>query len=137
MGIIAGMTQSKKPRVDEFGKAIARHLSARRAHQRITQAELERLTQISQSQLSKQLRGQRAIDMDEFDSICSALHVPMEEIIRLAEMELDRFADDELAARRAAAGERKTHDEDNFSAYAADSSPDEPEEGDEGFGEGP
>lgn len=130
------MTQSKKPRVDEFGKAIARHLSARRAHQRVTQAELERLTQISQSQLSKQLRGQRAIDMDEFDSICSALNIPMEEIIRLAEMELDRFADDELAARRTASDEREAR-EDVFGSYAADSSPDEPEEGDEGFGEGP
>ena len=45
-------------------------------------------------------------------------------------------AEDDLAARRAASDERGPR-EDMFGAYVADSSPDEPEEGDEGFGEGP
>lgn len=132
------MAQPKKQRVDEFGKAVARNLSARRAYQGITQSHLERLTHISQSQLSKQLRGHRAIDLDEFDAICSALSISMEEIIRLAERDLGRVGADELAARRLSLPSTSDQPADSdLGAFVADSSPDEPEEGDEGFGEGP
>lgn len=128
------MSHTRKPRVDQFGKAVARQLNARRAHQGLTQADLERLTQISQSQLSKQLRGLRAIDLDEFDSICVALSIPMEDILALAENELGRRQLDELSPRRQSESRPTVQD---LGAFAADSSPDEPEEGDDGFGEGP
>lgn len=82
------MNAQRKATISEFGKAVARHLNARRAHQEITQMELAEATGISQSQLSKQLRYQRDINLDELAAICRALNVPMMEIVALAESDI-------------------------------------------------
>ncbi|MEJ6013255.1 helix-turn-helix transcriptional regulator [Corynebacterium sp. H127] len=82
------MSPEKKATIEDFGYAVARQLTARRAHQGLTQTQLADATGISQSQLSKQLRGLRAINMDELALICHALHIDMLEIIRLAEAEI-------------------------------------------------
>ncbi|WBT08818.1 helix-turn-helix transcriptional regulator [Corynebacterium sp. SCR221107] len=105
------MSTKKRVSVDALGKAVARQLNARKAHQRLTQAQIESITGISQSQLSKQLRGFRAITIDEFESICTALDISMFEILEAAEREIQRDSKttmavekpaNELDARRAA-----------------------------------
>lgn len=50
--------------------------------------DLAAATGISQSQISKQLRGNRAIDLDELQVICKALNVPMETVISIASEDL-------------------------------------------------
>lgn len=82
------MNAQRRDAINEFGKAVARQLNARRAHQGLTQSQLEEATGISQSQLSKQLRGLRAINMDELAQLCEALDVSMESIIELAMQEM-------------------------------------------------
>lgn len=97
-GIIRGMNVTKRPSVEAFGKAVARQLSARRGHQGITQQELSDGTSISQSQLSKQLRGLRAIDLDDLEAICRVLRVDMVAVIEEAEKEV--LEGDMLRVRR-------------------------------------
>lgn len=132
------MNAPKRPAVDKFGKAVATQLRARRAHQEMTQQELAERTGISQSQLSKQLRGFRAINLDEFEAICDALDIAMEMIIEAAEIDTrDNVRD--MSEHR---GRRQTHEilpENHISElpYVADSSPDEPEMGDDGYHDGP
>ena len=132
------MNAPKRPAVDKFGKAVATQLRARRAHQEMTQQELAERTGISQSQLSKQLRGFRAINLDEFEAICDALDIAMEMIIEAAEIDIrDNVRD--LSEHR---GRRQPHanpPENHISElpYVADSTADEPEMGDDGYHDGP
>jgi DNA-binding helix-turn-helix protein len=129
-----------KRTVKDFGKATARHLSARRAHQRITQMQLAELTGISQSQLSKQLRGLRSIDIDEFERICNALSVPMEEILKLAAKEIQEANN---SKKRQAKKLHVLSPDDGWQyeemeeMAAADDSPDEPMPGDDDYHDGP
>lgn len=71
--------------MQKLGKAAAHHLSALRAAGGFTQNDLAEATGISQGQLSKQLRGFRAINIDELDAICSALDISPHELLRRAE----------------------------------------------------
>lgn len=71
------MSPEKKATINHFGKAVATLLDDRRRLIRMTQAQLAEKTGISQSQLSKQLRGIRAINMDEFGLLCNALGLNM------------------------------------------------------------
>lgn len=132
------MTVPKRPAVDKFGKAVATQLRARRAHQEMTQQELAERTGISQSQLSKQLRGFRAINLDEFEAICDALNIAMEGIIEAAESDLHENVRD-LSDHRDRRQSRATPLDGDISElpYVADDSDDEPEEGDEGYHDGP
>lgn len=125
------MNAQRKATIDEFGKAVARQLNARRAHQDMTQMDLAEATGISQSQLSKQLRGQRAINLDELAALCKALNVSMEAIINLATAEI---TSNNVVPLR---------DRSNTSPidveplpYAANRRTPEPEEGDDDYGSG-
>lgn len=112
----------KSASVETFGKAIARQLSRIREQRGTTQHDLAEATKISQSQLSKQLRGLRAINIDELASICDALEVSMLEVIRKAE-ETNRIASHSNVVRlpssqvgvpfRAVADGSDYHDEEN------------------------
>ena len=66
---------SPRPRdtMNKFGKVIARLLNDERLRKGITQAELSESTGISQSQISKQMRGTRDINIDELSAIADAL----------------------------------------------------------------
>lgn len=85
-----GMNAQRKAVINGFGKAVARQLSARLAYQGMTQTGLAEATGISQSQLSKQMRGLREINVDELAIICEALDVPMETIISLASADMKK-----------------------------------------------
>ncbi|MCT1463372.1 helix-turn-helix domain-containing protein [Corynebacterium sanguinis] len=128
------MNTEKRPTVDTFGKAVARLLSARRAHQGITQQQLSAGTGISQSQLSKQLRGLRAIDLDDLDAICSTLNIEMSALIDAAERELrgSNVIHSIGPSKRTA---YRTSDVAPM-PYAADTRQPEPEEGDDDYGGG-
>ena len=88
------MSPSRKAPVDRLGKAVAAELRAIRARKGVTQTELEAATGISQSQLSKQFRGIRAINIDELDEICAALEIPLAELIAAAESAIGRSTTD-------------------------------------------
>lgn len=134
---------SPRPRdtMNNFGKVIARLLNDERLHKGVTQAELAESTGISQSQISKQLRGTRDINIDELDAIVTALNMSLVELIRTAEQELNPDTRDDLATRRAGAPVSDSSaslpdDDDGIvrefdyspDEYAADSSPNEQEE---------
>ncbi|MDK8496828.1 helix-turn-helix transcriptional regulator [Corynebacterium marquesiae] len=127
--------------MNKFGKVIARLLNDERLHKGVTQAELAESTGISQSQISKQLRGTRDINIDELDAIVTALNMSLVELIRTAEQELNPDTRDDLATRRAGAPVSDSSaslpdDDDGIvrefdyspDEYAADSSPNEQEE---------
>lgn len=84
------MTPKNSAPLLSLGKAVAKSLNAQRAYVGMTQMQLSEKSGISQSQLSKQLRGIRAINIDELDAICEALGVSMESILESAEAALDR-----------------------------------------------
>ena len=135
------MSPRPKDTMSNFGKVIARLLNDERLHKGVTQAELAESTGISQSQISKQLRGTRDINIDELDAIVTALNMSLVELIRTAEQELNPDTRDDLAARRAGAPVSDSSaslpdDDDGIvrefdyspDEYAADSSPNEQEE---------
>lgn len=132
LGIIKGMNAQRKALINGFGKAVARQLNARLAYQGMTQTGLAKATGISQSQLSKQLRGLRGINMDELAVICDALDVPMETIIALASADMKR--PNVVPMRRPRSN---TPPEDvGTLPYAANRRELEPEEGDDDYGPG-
>ena len=57
-----------------------------------SQDELARAVDISQSQLSKMLRAERHIDLDQLDRLCHALHLDLARVVheasRLTEIRL-------------------------------------------------
>lgn len=127
--------------MNKFGKVIARLLNDARLHKGVTQAELSESTGISQSQISKQMRGTRDINIDELSAIADALDISLVELIRKAEQEINPDTRDDLASRRAGAPvsgpSASLHDDDDGvvrefdyepGEYAADSSPNEQEE---------
>lgn len=134
------MSPRPKDTMSNFGKVIARLLNDERLQKGVTQAELAESTGISQSQISKQLRGTRDINIDELSSIVTALNMSLVELIRTAEQELNPDTRDDLAARRSGAPVSDAHDSlpddddglveewDDSVPHAADSSPDEQEE---------
>ena len=93
---------SPRPRdtMNKFGKVIARLLNDERLRKGITQAELAESTGISQSQISKQMRGTRDINIDELSAIADALDISLVELIRKAEQEINPDTRNELEERR-------------------------------------
>lgn len=93
---------SPRPRdtMNKFGKVIARLLNDERLRKGITQAELSESTGISQSQISKQMRGTRDINIDELSAIADALNISLVELIRKAEQEINPDTRNELEERR-------------------------------------
>lgn len=93
---------SPRPRdtMNKFGRVIARLLNDERLRKDITQAELSESTGISQSQISKQMRGTRDINIDELSAIADALDISLVELIRKAEQEINPDTRNELEERR-------------------------------------
>ncbi len=118
------MSPRPKDTMDTFGKVIARLLNEQRLQKGITQTELADATGISQSQISKQMRGTRDINIDELGSIADALGIPLVTLIQQAEREMNPDSRDELAARRSGAPVSDTSDSMPLSAVAY-SGPDE------------
>ena len=110
--------------MSNFGKVIARLLNDERLQKGVTQAELAESTGISQSQISKQLRGTRDINIDELDAIVTGLNLSLVELIRTAEQELNPDVRDDLASRRSGAPVSDADDSMPFEAVAY-SGPDE------------
>ena len=117
---------SPRPRdtMNKFGKVIARLLNDERLHKGVTQAELSESTGISQSQISKQMRGTRDINIDELSAIANALDIPLVELIRKAEQEINPDTRNELEERRKKARMSNPSDSMPLSAVAY-SGPDE------------
>lgn len=94
------MSPRPKDTMDTFGKVIARILNDERLRKRVTQAELAEASGISQSQISKQMRGTRDINIDELSAIVDALDISLVELIRKAEQEINPDTRNELEERR-------------------------------------
>ena len=92
------MSPRPKDTMDTFGKVVARLLNDERLHKSVTQAELAESTGISQSQISKQMRGTRDINIDELSAI--ALDISLVELIRKAEQKINPDTRNELEERR-------------------------------------
>jgi DNA-binding Xre family transcriptional regulator len=50
-----------------------------------SQTALGKVAGISQSQLSKHLRGERPLTIDELDALCMALHLSIVDVVRRAD----------------------------------------------------
>lgn len=122
------MSPRPKDTMNTFGKVIARLLNEQRLQKGITQTELSDATGISQSQISKQMRGTRDINIDELGAIADALGIHLVSLIQQAEREMNPATRaeeiDELAARRAGTPVSDVDDSMPLSAVAY-SGPDE------------
>ena len=122
------MSPRPKDTMNTFGKVIARLLNEQRLQKGITQTELSDATGISQSQISKQMRGTRDINIDELGAIADALGIHLVSLIQQAEREMNTATRaneiDELAARRAGTPVSDVDDSMPLSAVAY-SGPDE------------
>ena len=125
------MSPEKKATIAAFGKAVARALADAREEKGITQSELADMTGISQSQLSKQLRGLRAINLDEIRLICNALGISMASIFQKADDSLVPGNVTHLSAVRSNRTEDESARADIPLGAVADDSPEE-EEGEPG-----
>lgn len=67
-----------------MAKAIAAMLATEMRAQGWTQSALAPVVGISQSQLSKYLRGERTMSIDELDAMCLALHLPIVKVVSRA-----------------------------------------------------
>lgn len=75
------MSPAKSAVIGNLGRAVAAELRAETIRKGVTQAELATVSGISQSQLSRQFRGLRAIHIDELATLCAALEIPLKEFI--------------------------------------------------------
>lgn len=74
----------------ELSQAIARKLRGKAAEANMTGVKLAELTGISQSQMSKLLRGTRVFDVDQLAATCSALNVSLTELVGNAILDVKR-----------------------------------------------
>lgn len=118
------MSPRPKDTMNTFGKVIARLLNEQRLQKGITQTELSNATGISQSQISKQMRGTRDINIDELGAIADALGIHLVSLIQQAEREMNPDTRDDLASRRAGTPVSDVDDSMPLSAVAY-SGPDE------------
>lgn len=72
---------------------LAAALRARAAEGQVTQTQIAQVTGISQSQVSKLLRGRRVLDIDELDAICHVLGLDIGEVLTIAAHKASRHAD--------------------------------------------
>ena len=142
------------------GRDVTRLLKGALLQQGMTQKRLAFNAGISESQISRIFSFEKEMTIDQCEDLCVALGVSIADIFDLAidervwgregEFTVGGFlvAEDPLSKmeryelrRESAQQERWTRLEilqgGKSDDFAADSSPDEPEEGDEGFGEGP
>lgn len=125
------MSPRPKDTMNTFGKVIARLLNEQRLQKGITQTELSDATGISQSQISKQMRGTRDINIDELGAIADALGLHLVELIRNAEQEINPDTRNELEERRKKA--RMSDPADIPQGAVAYSGPDEDAERDDAY----
>lgn len=76
--------------ISSFGKAMAQIMKSRMAFHDVTQAEMAEAIGVSQSQLSKILRGERTIDLESFEAFCESI----------GEYAVDLVKDGEVIAER-------------------------------------
>ena len=142
------------------GRDVTRLLKGALIQRGMTQRQLAFHAGISESQVSRILSFEKEMTIDQCEDLCIALSLSIADVFDLAidervwgregEFIVDGFlvAEDPLdamgryelrreSAQRNGQARLEILQGGKSDAYAADSSPDEPEEGDEGFGEGP
>lgn len=77
--------------ISTFGRAMAQVMRSRMAFHDMTQQEMAEAIQISQSQLSKILRGDRTIDLESFEAFCEALDEDASTLIKEGEQLADNI----------------------------------------------
>ena len=68
-------------------REVAAILRAARARRNVTQAELAKAAEVSQSQVSKMLLGSRPITVDQLDLMCQALRIDIVDVLVEADRE--------------------------------------------------
>lgn len=75
------MPSGKQPVPGPFARAIAAEIRSAMARRMVTGAELARLTERSQSYLSKRLRAEAAFTANDVDDICRVLGEDLEALL--------------------------------------------------------
>jgi len=85
------MTVVPNSDVSDLTRLIASMIRGLMARHGVKQAEMAESIGVSQSQLSKMIRGVRPIDIDQLDGMCRALGVDLSGIIKDAEQTLSAY----------------------------------------------
>lgn len=83
------MPAGSKPKPGPFTCEIAAILRAHMARKFVSQTTLAQMINLSSSQLSKMLRGDRNIDLDQLDALCWHLQLCLANVIAEAEAETE------------------------------------------------
>lgn len=79
------MPSGSKPRPSDLTQEVAAILRGRMSRLGLAQGEVAARMGVSQSQLSKMLRGERHIDLDQFDQLCWLTECGMVDVLREAD----------------------------------------------------
>lgn len=79
------MPTNSKPAPSKLALAITNVIRAEMGFQRVSQADISRRTELKPATLSRIIRGEKQMDLDQFRLICQALGVPMSDVMAAAE----------------------------------------------------
>lgn len=79
------MPTNSKPAPSKLAVAVTNVVRAEMGFQNVSQADISRRTDIPPGTLSRIIRGERQMDLDQFRLICQALRVPMSDVMAAAE----------------------------------------------------
>lgn len=79
------MPTKKKPTPSALARAVTNVIRAEMGFQHVSQADISRRTDIPPGTLSRIIRGERQMDLDQFRLICGALRIPMSDVMAAAE----------------------------------------------------
>ncbi|MDQ0735302.1 helix-turn-helix domain-containing protein [Arthrobacter agilis] len=82
------MALGKNMEPSDLTKRVAAVIRAQMAYKDISQAELVRATGLSQPTVSRLLKGERAMDLEQMNLICSALRISVAGVLEQAEEHL-------------------------------------------------
>lgn len=84
-GTFGAMPTKSKPTPSKLAVAVTNVIRAEMGFQNVSQADIARRTEIPAGTLSRIIRGERQMDLDQFRLICQALQVPMSDVMAAAE----------------------------------------------------
>lgn len=113
------MTRKQVP--SRLTERIAAKLRGRAAEGGVTGVELAEATGISQSQMSKLLRGVRVFDIDQLDAVCQVLGLTIRDLVTEAYNDvIETVGYEDLPGLLDEYGERISHEPDEYTLAAMD-----------------
>lgn len=84
--VTTSITRTRTPEPGPLTKEIAGIIKGRMARYNVSQSEMAAQVGVDQSQLSKMIRGLRAINLDQLEIMCHVLGVEVHDVVEEADV---------------------------------------------------